>query len=804
MKLSLNWIRKYAELPADLTMEQLSFDLTMRTVEVEGIEDLSERYENIVCGRILEVKPHPSADRLRVTIVDIGEKEPVQIVCGGVNLEVGQDVVVTLPGSHAVWHGEGEPVEIGVSELRGVTSYGMIAGANEIGLEGLFPIKVEHEIVDLKGYGATPGQPIADLLGLNDWVLEIDNKSLTNRPDLWGHYGMARELAAIYGVGLKELPKAHDHFIDPVDVRIENPERCRRFTALRYEGVDARKSTPELAVELIKVGIRPISAIVDITNYVMLAVGQPTHAYDRDHIAGGIVVRDAFEGERLTLLDGKELSLLPADLVIADHEKAVGLAGIMGGANDSILDTTQGILFEIANFEPAGTRKTTQRYGLRTESSIRYEKGLDSDRVELARGLVEKMIAETFPEARLVGFTDCVKSETGREVIDIEASWLSKRLGREVDAELVRRTLAPLGFETAGNGDALKVTAPAWRSTGDISLRDDILEEMARMIGYENFDFVAPEIALDGAVRQPAYDLDRSLREYLAFRAGYREIFTYPWMRREFVEASRLSTEGALELAQAPSPDEKLLRFSLVPGMLAAVAKNLRYCEEFRMFEVAQVFRKGAYSPSEEAEVLPEMGRRLTGASVGPDAEKLFFEVKGVLEMMGRVCGMKPLSFGQEEKPAWADRNAWVNVYSEGELCGSMGLVSPVVKADADLKFCEVCLFELNVEKFVPLVSRENEYEPLPQFPHVEQDLSVLLPESVTWKAIEEAVAPLAEKVAFVDEYRGPQIPADRKSVTLRVELGSDEGTLDNAAIDARMKKVSAALDALGAKVRDH
>ncbi len=804
MKVSFQWIREYVDLPDALTMEQLGYDLTMRTVEVEGWEDLGRRYDKIVAGRIVAVAPHPSADRLRVTQVDVGLDQPVQIVCGGINLEKGQMVVVTLPGSYAVWHGEGEPVLIGESELRGVSSYGMICGANEVGLSALFPAREEHEIIDLKGIEAFPGQPIADVLGLNDQILEIDNKSLTNRPDLWGHYGIARELAAIYGCPLKALPQCTlPESLPAYPVRIEDADRCRRYFGMEWEGVDARKSPLWLQVALMKVDVRPINALVDITNYVMLSTGQPTHAFDRARIHGGIVVRPAGDGETLRLLDDTELTLDPSHLVIADAEKAVGLAGIMGGSEDSVLESTEGIVFEIANFAAAPIRRTAQLFGLRTESSMRFEKGVDSQRVDLAKGLAIALLTELFPAARATAQTDLMEQSTLPPTIRVSLDWLSRRLGTPVSFERVEQLLRPLGFELQREGDAMQLRVPSWRGTGDVSLPDDILEEVARMIGYENFEKKPLQVTLTHAVKQPRVELDRRLREYLAFRCGFTEIFTYPWVQEHFIKASGLSAEGALYLAEGPSPEERTLRFSLVPGMIEATVKNLRYFDQFRIFELTQVFRKGACSPSSPDEVLPEQHRVLTGALVGEDAARLFFEGKGVLEQMGRFNQIPALSFRQDEKPAWADRKAWLSVYSGETRLGDVGLLSPMVKLQAGIRFRDVCLFELNVELLEPFASRANSFVHLPQYPHVWQDLSVLVDEQCTWAEVAEAVSPLVCNVEYIDEYRGVQIPLGMKSLTLRVELGSSEGTLSNQQIEAGMAQVREALSALGARVRE-
>ena len=294
MKLSIKWIRQYVDLPEGLTMEQLSYDLTMRTVEVESTQNPADSLKNVVVGRIVEILPHPQADLLRVCYVDIGRDEPATVVCGGSNLSAGMLVVVAVPGSFVRWHGEGEPVEIKAAKLRGVRSEGMICAAGELDMGDLFPAKDDHEIMDLSGFGCKAGDLAADVLELNDMLLEIDNKSMTNRPDLWGHYGIARELAAIYGCPLKPLPAfSLPENVPHFPVSIEDPSRCLRYVGAVYEGLNAEQSPYWLRLALWKTGIRPINALVDLTNFVMLAVGQPTHGFDKNHIQREIILRTA-------------------------------------------------------------------------------------------------------------------------------------------------------------------------------------------------------------------------------------------------------------------------------------------------------------------------------------------------------------------------------------------------------------------------------------------------------------------------------------------------------------------------------
>lgn len=817
MKLSLNWIRDYVDLPEDLTTDQLAYDLTMRTVEVEGVESVREMLDGIVAGKVLSVEQHPDADLLRVVMTDVGGAEPSQIVCGGSNVYPGQLVAVSVPGAMVRWHGEGEPVEIKPAELRGVMSYGMICGADELGLETLFPAEGERMILDLSEFEGEPGAPLADVLDMDDHILEIDNKSMTNRPDLWGHYGIARELAAIYGRELKPL----DRFEPAADlpaysVDIEAPEDCRRYIGAVYEGVENKPAPFWMQRRLWSVGQRPINLIVDITNYVMMATGQPTHGFDETHVKDGIIVRRAKQAEKLELLDKTDLNLTTEDLVICDSRGPLALAGVMGGARDSILPDTNRLVLEVANFRAQQIRRTATRFDHRTESSTRFEKAIDTQRADQAVAVADRLIRELMPGAKLAAYKDAYPVQTEPGTVEVKRSFLEKGLGRSIDAQEIAQLLTPLGFTVnqAGEGK-VAVSVPTWRSTGDVSLSHDILEEVARMIGYENFEFVAPKVALEGPVNQPAADLDRGLREYLAHRCGFHEIFTYPWIDDAYIEAAGLDPEDHLKLAAPPAPTQSHLRSSLVPGLLEAVQKNLRYRETFRIFELTEVFSKGEVRPPHSPEILPVQERRLGAAIVAPDSADpfdLLRQARGVAEALPRYCGIEGFklrgagSDGAGETPGWADRLGWLEILDAGdEVIGRIGLVSLKTMADADIKRALAALIELNAEALVPFASRENGYEPLPHYPLVEEDLSLLMDESVTWKALEETVLKQSgvKRVQFMEEYRGSQVPAGKKSVLLRFWMGSDEKTLTSEDIAASAQTIIEALNkATGAVLR--
>ena len=739
-------------------------------------------------------------------MTDIGKEKPVQIVCGGSNLYEGEYVVVSLPGSEVVWHGEGEPVKIKETKMRGETSYGMICGAEEVYLDNFFPAKEETEIVDLKGVDCYPGQNIAELVCMNDTVLEIDNKSLTNRPDMWGHYGVAREVAAIYDLPLKKLDEVKiDSKLPEYKVEIKEKEKCNRYVAIEIENVYEKESPMWMKALITNGGMRPINAIVDITNYVMMAVGQPTHAFDRTHVDGEkIVVRNALKNEELLLLDNNTIALTEDDLVISDINCAIALAGIRGGKKDSILPDTTGVLLEIANFTAGTIRKTGKRFDEKTDASIRYEKNIDTERVDLGISLALKLFKELFPDSKIVAYKDEYPIKTKRIEIDVPQEFLNVRLGKVLDRKEIEKVLTNLGYEIKYKNDIYHVKVPVWRSTGDVSIKDDVMGDIARLLSFSSFEAKPLTISFEHAVRQNKVLLERRLKEYLAFRCGFNEIYTYPWVDEKYNKAASIDTSKSVVLATPPAPEQAFLRSSLIPGMLKAISDNLRYYDDFRLFEMAQVFTKGKYHESSEDETLPVHKKMLTGCIVSKDAKKIFFDIKGVIENMARYCQMEDITFEVREKPSWADVNAYINILYNNKIIGSLGLVSFMAMSSAKIKRTNVACFEINVDALVPYNSRTNEFKHLPQVPLVEKDLAILVDEEILWSDISKLIKSKVNGLEFIEEYHGNQIPDGKKSITFRVKLGDGDKTLTSDEITKEIDKILKTLNKMcGAILRE-
>ncbi|MCL2628224.1 MAG: phenylalanine--tRNA ligase subunit beta [Oscillospiraceae bacterium] len=814
MKISLNWIKDYIKIPENIELSKLAYDLTMSTVEVEGMVDLSKSFENMVVGVVEEVNPHPDADKLVICKVsigdlgDVGDDEPREIVCGGINVKQGMKVAVARPGAMVRWHGEGELVELKKAKVRGVESYGMICSSSEIGLFDLFPFEDEATIMDISFVDSKAGTPLAEALGLDDIILEVDNKSLTNRPDLWGHYGIAREIAAIYDLPFAP-PEAMNGAVtaktpkDDFEIIIDDTIRCPRYIGVNIEGLSVKPAPFEIQSRIWRVGMRPINAIVDITNYVMLATGQPTHAFDSDVVQGNIIVRRAKKGEKLLLLSGSELSLTDEDLVIADETEAIALAGVMGGAKDSILPTTDKIILEIANFDALGVRRTTIRHEVRTESSTRFEKGIDPERCDITLATAMQLFEQCYPgqDIKITGFFDNYPKKSEIKTIEVSLKWLEARLGIKLPNQRLESILGRLGFDVSfankGSDEIMSVVVPSWRSTGDVSIPDDIMEEVARIHGLENFEPTPITTAFEGAVNQPKVLIDRKIREYLAFKCGMNEVYTYPWVGEEYINAILPGSGEMLEMTSPPSPSERYLRSSLLPNLCKAVSDNLRYFNEFSIFESAQVMQgkdyKEEYDPRES---LPLQRRHVAGAFVATADQysKVFRHAKGVLEAMARSVHMEEITLVRGEacdKPVWADDVVWLAIKIGDKTIGCMGLLSQKAAQGCGIKNASTMLFELDIDALEPLQSRTNKFTHIPEYPISEYDVSLLFDEGVKWEDIRQCAAGkegpdnLLREVSFVEQYKGKQVPDGKKSVTIRLLIGSLKKTLTSDEIES-------------------
>jgi phenylalanyl-tRNA synthetase beta chain len=795
MKISREWLGDYVELPDDVDSGRIMHDLTMATVEVEAALELAEALRGVVVGRIDAVEPL-RAESLSLAQCDVAQGRSLAVVCGARNLKTGMLVPVALPGARVTKPAASQPIEVAPRAIAGVTSEAMICGAGEIGLQDLFPGLNEYSVPDLAETACPPGTALSAALGWRDVVFEIDNKSLTHRPDLWGHLGIARELAAIYGLPFKAPPRSHRDFPHAELLGTLDSNGCHRFTATRIQGLRPQPTPLWMRSRLARIGQRSLGFLVDLSNYVMFAVGQPNHAYDARRVTLPLSVRRATQGERLRMLDQHTYTLDSNILTIADRTRAIGLAGVMGGADSGVEHDTAELILEVASFDAVHVRKASQALGLRTEASARFEKGIDTQRVDLAIDLFVELLRGSQSDARVTGFHDLTLKPTAPLRIEVGATFLRERLGKPLPVKDMASKLTAIGFDVESNGDAMRVTVPSWRATGDVSRPHDLIEEIARLIGYDNFAFMPPKVELRRQAINRHDTLERRVKELLAY-AGLQEVVSYPWAKDRFLEAAGIDPARALALAAPPAPDQRCLQPSIIPNVLESVVTNLRYFEHFRLFEVGPVFDAEQAVVSNSGESLPRQRRQLGAALVGPDARALFRAAKGLLSLLRRAAHLRSLEFTPDTSAPWADASARLGLAANAAAVGALGVLTQRAKRLAGIKRGHAVLFELDIGALEASPSRDNRYQPLPEFPEVDFDLSLVFADATPWQVIADTarrVDPLIRDVGFVDQYYGAGIAPGKKSLTLRLRLGADTRTLRSEEINDAGARVAEVL----------
>jgi len=804
VKVSLEWVRDYVDLPSDIDVKSLAHELTLKTVEVEEWVDTSIALANVVVARIAEVEP--VKDGVRVAC-DVGRPALVTLASRASGLRVGQVVAVAEPGARLAPSEGGVAREVNVATVLGIPSEGVICSPRDLGLQAMCP-DTRDQVLHLDPASAKPGQPVAEALGWDDFVLDIDNKSLTNRPDLWGHYGIARELAAIYGLPLKALDTAE--WSDTVDglIGAVDPDVCQRFTALSFSLDQPGEAPLWLRSRLARIGENSRNLCVDLSNYVMFAVGQPNHVYDADRLSLPLTVARADTAVKVDIIGGTSVELDTRTPVIADGAGPVAVAGVIGGAHSSVTASSTRFVLETASFRPQPVRRTTQQLGLRTEASARFEKGLDTDRVDQAAGMFLSLLREIAPTAAVAGSQDLRVESTVPVTIDVDNAFLAARIGQRLEIAETRSTLESLGFTVDLAGDILRVTAPAWRSTGDISLPHDIVEEVARIHGYDHIPAARLHLTAEPVRSLNHRPLDRVLREQLAARAAMREIVTYPWVADDLLTATGYSKAKTILFDGAPAPDRNSLRPSLIPNLIEAVAANLRFYPSFSLFELGYAFTVGPpVRHHGRFEELPPHHRLLAGAIVGGDGEEAFRRAKGVMDMLREHAHLTDLRFETTtESAAWADRSARLDLVAHDRRVGTLGLLANRPRRVADIQ-AHVACFELDVDLLIAHTSRDNRYRPVPDFPDADFDLTVVVADTVPWQDL-DATASAADgtvhSITFVGEFRGSWVPEDHRAVTMRVTLRPSTSTLTPEQIaTARQSILTVLRDRHGARLRD-
>ena len=760
MKVPVSWLCDYVELT--LPVEELARRLVFTSCEVDrivrrGVSDTDGNYGHFVVGKVLEAEKHPNADKLQLTKVDVGDGEPRSIVCGAWNFGAGATVAVVTPG--AVMPGD---FRIEKRKLRGEVSEGMILSERELELG------TDHGGIMVLADDLEPGTPLAEVLPLGDDVLEIE--TLYNRPDLTSIYGIAREVAALTGAALAPVQGTDParEGDEPFALEIEELDACPRFIARVFRDVTLGESPAWLKARLMGAGMRPISNVVDITNYVMLSLGSPLHAYDGDTLRGGIVVRRAHPGEELVTLDGTTRKLDPADLVIADHERPIGLAGVMGGENTEVSATTTWVVLETANFEPLTVIRSGERHRMRSEAQTRWEKGVDPEAAALSATYASQLLAE-LAGARWTGETEVRAATAPAPVIASRPQYASATVGLEIAEDEQRERLGRLGFEVA---DDWTVRVPSWRAR-DVRRDIDVVEEVGRF-RLEDVPATLPRRqAMFGRLTH-----EQRLRRLVAdvlVGAGMYEAYTYSLQHDD-------PSPDALELPEPLSSQQRVLRTTLAGGLLGAAQHNLNMGNgDVALFEIAHV-----YLPPGP---VPEERWRLGGIVQGD-----FFRARGLVEAVFAALNVEPeftrADLADELSVAATVQSGWVATYAPG--------VGPDGEWSA---------FELDLDELFGLVPERVPYRDVITYPPLRQDLAFVVDETVPAgdliAAAREAAGDELRDAQFLSDYRGDQIPAGKKSIAFSVAFQSAERTLnDDDAARLRGVIVELLADRFGAELR--
>lgn len=784
---SYNWIKEY--LNTKDNPEELAKKITLSGSGVENIIDEAKVFEGMVVGKVIELKDHPNADKLKLAITDIGRKK-VEIVCGGVNLTEGMLVPVALPGSKVRWHGQEEWTELAETEVRGVKSFGMICAPEELGLDKLqVGAKDIWDITELTS--AKPGTPLAEALGFNDHILYTE--ITTNRPDAMSIIGLAREGHVVTG----DLFEIKSSAASPVaekklELKVEVNEKglCPRYQALVIDGVKVGPSPWWLQKRLLAAGHRPINNIVDITNYVLHEYGQPLHAFDYEKLQGSkIVVRKAKKGEKLQALDENEYELGPDNLVIADAKVPVAVAGVMGGEPTGVTGETKTIVFECANFDPVSVRRTSRALNLQSDSQQLFEKGLSGESTKAALMRAVELTLD-LAGGEVAGSTIDVRQGSYQPLkFGFDPKQAEKRIGVKVGEDKMINILESLGFETDRKDDGTyEVEVPHWRDQ-DIEDSVDFVEEIARVYGYQNIPSLMPEGEIPKRVMSKDLVWERKVKQIMR-AAGATEVFSHSMLATEDFERYGLSSDDAVRIANPLTQDHEFMRTSLVPGLLNSIETNQCEAQDAHLFELSRV-----YLPNKKD--LPTEPLRLLIAAYSPDGAKAFYDAKGLLERLMCDGAVRDWSLerGVEDERWHQGRSAKVLV--GGEVIGVIGEVSREVAKKFGLDY-RVTLVEIDFEKLLPYLTDSKCYVPPSEFPSVKRDLSFLVESGVEYEKIRESILgidPLLESVELFDVYEGKGVPAGQKSVAVHMRFQSSERTLCSEEVEKVVEAIIGMLE---------
>ena len=768
MFLSMNWIKDFVDL-SGLDDLKLINQFSLSTAEVENdIQFKGSDISGIVVADIKSIENHPESKKLHLLKVDIGEAELIDVVCGAPNVRVGMKTAFAKVGAKI-----GE-IEIAPRPLAGYMSYGMCCSEKEIGISD------DHAgIMDITDDVAL-GTDLKDIYAIEDIIFEVDNKSLTNRPDLWSHYGIAREFAAIAQRPLKALDfadlAAYDS-LPKVDMKIEDP-LCYRYSCLQFENISRSVSPVDMRIRLFYCGMRAINFLADMTNYLMLEMGQPMHAFDSRKVENIRIKRFDKEFDFKTL-DGVERHIDTDTLMICNGDDPVAIAGIMGGLDSEIVEDTHTLTLESATFDAASIRKSTVRLSHRTDASMRYEKSLDPELTVAAIARFVFLLEKYDGGIKVVSsLTDEYAYHYPEVELSFDKAYVDKYTGIKIDNDTIVGTLQRLGFEVSCENDDFTVKVPSWRATKDVTIKADIIEEITRIYGYDNFEIHTANAPLFPTRPEPVKKDEDNVKDILVKHFNLHELHSYVWNYVDELKELGIKNEGVIKLANASNPNIETIRKTMIPTQLCQVRANLGYAPEFGIFEVGRVVT----GMTSDNLCIEEKHLGITLYRKGQNVREQYFEMKAIIETLVDELKHKAVSFEKLEPEFDFEHPVNLNaVIVDGAVIGKIGLIHPSVMKKLD-KRATVVFAEIDMDKFAAIENYSIHYVGPSKFPAIEIDLSFLSSRfAPIKKAIENAACELIKNVDVIDIYEAE----DNSSIAVRLTFSDNTRTLTKEEVTA-------------------
>lgn len=792
MYISINWIKDFVNLDG-IDIKGLINKFTMSTAEVEGIIEYGNNTKNVVVGKILSVENVENSTKLHKVLVDIGD-EKVNCICGAPNVKEGIKIAFAKDGSLV------NGVEIKRTTIAGHESCGMCLSEKELGISD------DHSGIMILDDNTKVGIDIKEIIPLDDIIYEVDNKSLTNRPDLWGHYGIAREIAAITGRELKPLEVADlekYNNLDKLKISIENKDECYRYSALTIDNVTKKQSSYKMKTRLTYCGLRPISLLVDMTNYIMLELGQPMHAFDK-HFIKSINVKTLKEPEEFTTLDNTKRNLDTGTLMIYNENTPVAIAGVMGGKDTQITDETNSLFLESANFDAVVVRKTASKLGLRTDASSRYEKTLDPELTKIA---VERFVKVLKDEDENItvssSFSDVYLNKYPVIKIDITREYINNKIGAEFTLERIVEVLESLKFKVeVKDNDSITIEVPSFRATKDVSGKADIIEEISRIYGYDN---IIPQTNLWKVfpVREDEIrTLEYSSKKMLAEKFGLSEVHSYVWYDTKLNNELGIKVADNIKIVNGLNRADSTLRANMAPTMLYAIYKNIKNYNEFGIFEIGRTFEYLHNGENcEEYKVLA-----IAKTSTTKTEEELLFELKSMIDSITKVNKNICLEYVKNDsiKENYIHPvNSFILKFN-GINLGYISTLNPRVRDNINPK-SNIVIAEIRIDLLSDIPKEPIVYKEISRYQTVDFDFSIIVDKDVKYSQIESVInssnLTYLQEYNLIDVYENEEKLKDKKNITIRFKVGAYDKTLTKEEIDEEREKLITNLDKNGMKI---